>query len=188
MNFPFKACLEPINPQHGPVPAEFLNELVSVIAELPDEMFEVNDRADIYWHLHPVFSPYADLTYRRAVMCEALRVDGGFESDWNWEEGVDNTNHTSLTHLVGQETGLWQVSADSLIFDPSLPACLDRVVGAHDVETFIKSMKTNHALAIEYVVRLLRFNTSWSGPINRNEVLWNVRRECVSEFISCLCA
>jgi len=60
---------------------------------------------------------------------------------------------------------------------------MDRLAGAHDVDTFITKMKSNHALAVEYCARLLRFNTSWCGTINHDaQVPTHVRRDAVAEF------
>jgi hypothetical protein len=68
-------------------------------------------------------------------------------------------------------------------FDSSLPACLDRRVGAHDVDTFIDKMKSDHALAVEYCARLIRFNIAWCGTImSPSQVMSHVRRDAVEEF------
>ena len=118
-------------------------------------MFDENERYDIYSVMLGSLGPYADLLHRKAVMCEVLRVQAAFESDWKWNEGVDINNQHSLRHLDGQETGAFQVSADSMRFDESLSECVDRLAGNHEVLTFINAMKSNHALAVEYCARLL---------------------------------
>jgi hypothetical protein len=76
--------------------------------------------------------PWIGLLHRKAVMCEVLRVEAAFESDWKWNEGVDITNQHSMTHIEGQETGAFQVSADSMRFDTSLIDCVDRALGSHE--------------------------------------------------------
>ncbi len=44
-------------------------------------------------------------------------------------------------------------------------------------------MKQNHALAVEYYARLLRFNTTWCGTTNRPSiVIAHVRPDAVAEF------
>jgi hypothetical protein len=122
-------------------------------------------------------------------MCEVLRVQAAFESDWNWNQGVDIKNQHSMTHIEGQETGAFQVSADSLNFDTSLVACIDRALGKHDPVTFINGMKDHPALAVEYCARLLRFNTTWCGTINdHSQVIAHVRPDAVAEFQSFLSA
>jgi hypothetical protein len=88
--------------------------------------------------------PWTGLLHQKAVMCEVLRVQAAFESDWNWNEGVDVNNHHSMTHIEGQETGAFQVSADSMAFDQSLRDCVDRALGSHAPLVFISGMKTNH--------------------------------------------
>jgi hypothetical protein len=65
-------------------------------------------------------------------------------------------------------------------FDATLRECVDSLAGGHDVLTFIDKMKTNHALAVEYCARLLRFNTTWCGTINDpKKVIAHVRRDAV---------
>src|SRR5262252_7579156 len=160
------ACHSRVSEQHESPPNSFLDQLIDAINPLPDAVFAPNNVHDIYAVMLGSLGPYTDLLHRKAVMCEVLRVQAAFESDWNWNEGVDINNQHSLTHLDGQETGAFQVSADSMGFDESLPACLDRLAGNHEVLTFINAMKSNHALAVEYCARLLRFNTTWCGTIN----------------------
>jgi len=68
-------------------------------------------------------------------------------------------------------------------FDATLRECVDSLAGGHDVLTFIEKMKSNHALAVEYCARLLRFNTTWCGTINDpKKVIAHVRRDAVAEF------
>lgn len=169
-----------IVPGHGPAPDSFLDELISVINSLPDPVFLPNANADIYTILRPPLGPWTSTTHRRAAMCEALRLDGGYESEWNWNEGADAT--AGRESPSEEETGLWQVSANSMAFSPTLAECVDRVAGAHDTQTFIRQMKANHALAVEYTARLFRFSTRWSGPCNRGWIGAHVSRAAVAEF------
>ena len=180
---PYIACHHAVSEQHGNPPNSFLDQLIDAISPLPDNVFERNDRHDIYSVMLGALGPYTDLLHRKAVMCEVLRVQAGFESDWNWNEGVDVNNTNSLAHRSGEETGAFQVSWDSMGLDASLSECLDSRTGAHDVDTFIQKMKSNHALAVEYCARLLRFNTTWCGTINdASKVIAHVRRDAVAEF------
>jgi len=179
----YNACHRAVSSQHGSPPNSFLDQLIDAINPLPDEVFAENDRNDIYSVMQSALGPWTGLRHRKAAMCEVLRVQAAFESDWNWNEGVDTTNHQSMTHLEGQETGAFQVSADSMRFDASLPACVDRLAHQHDVLTFINAMKSNHALAVEYCARLLRLNTTWCGTIDdHSQVVAHVRRDAVAEF------
>ena len=121
----YSACHQAVNEQHDNPPNSFLDQLIDVINSLPDEVFEKNNRHDIYSVMLGSLGPYSSLLHRKAVMCEVLRVQAGFESDWNWNEGVDITNSNSTTHKEGEETGAFQVSWDSMPFDNSLKKCMD---------------------------------------------------------------
>ena len=183
----YNACHRAVSRHHGSPPNSFLNQLIDAINPLPDEVFAKNDRNDIYSVMERSLGPWTGLLHRKAVMCEVLRVEAAFESDWNWNEGVDINNEHSRTHIDGQETGAFQVSADSMVFDKSLVECVERHAGGHDPITFISSMKQNHPLAVEYCARLLRFNTRWCGTINdHTQVVAHVRSEAVTEFQSFL--
>ncbi|MET3134364.1 hypothetical protein AAKU55_004660 [Oxalobacteraceae bacterium GrIS 1.11] len=177
------ACHQAVSAQHRNAPNSFLDQLIDTINGLPDAAFEANNLHDIYSVMLGALGPYTGILHRKAVMCEVLRVQAAFESDWHWERGVDPCNASSMAHKEGEETGAFQVSWDSMPNDPSLPACVDRYAHAHDVDTFIKAMKENHALAVEYCARLLRFNTRWCGTLNdASMVIAHVRRDAVSEF------
>jgi hypothetical protein len=182
------ACQHPISDQHGTPPNSFLDQLIDAINPLPDAVFEQNDRDDdIYARMLGSLGPYADLLQRKAVMCEVLRVVAAFESDWNWNEGVDTTNPASVAHKTGEETGAFQVSFDSMRFDQSLKDCVQPFFDPDDVDAFIEQIKLNHPLAVEYCSRLLRFNTTWCGTINHAKiVIAHVRRDAVEEFKSFL--
>ncbi|HWA84353.1 MAG TPA: hypothetical protein VG820_12995 [Fimbriimonadaceae bacterium] len=176
----YQACLAIVSSEHLRPPRAFLDQLIDTIQSLPDEVFAVNALYDVYSVVKSVLGPYEGLMHRRAVMCEVLRVVAAFESDWNWNEGVDVHNQRSRTHKIAEETGAFQASADSMVFDASLMNCVDRACGAHDPDTFIANMKSNHALAVEYCARLLRFNTTWCGTMPR--VRDHVSRDAVEEF------
>lgn len=170
----------------GIPPDSFLNDLVEWAIKAPDEIFAKNDKNDIYTSVFPQLGPWQSLYHRKAVMMEVLRVLGGFESGWIWKEGVDITNRTSMTHIEGQETGIFQVSFDSLAFDPSLREYVKRVCGEIRPQKFIDEMKVNHEFALEYCARLLRFSVRWDGPIKRHEVHPWLKRQAVAEFKSFL--
>jgi hypothetical protein len=172
-----------VSSQHGSPPSSFLDQLIDAINPLSDEVFAQNNQRDIYIVMEGALGPWTGLLHRKAVMCEVLRVEAAFESDWKWNEGVDVTNQHSRAHIEGQETGAFQVSADSMRFDTSLIDCVDRALGSHEALVFISGMKANHALAVEYCARLLRFNTTWCGTINdHSQVIAHVRRDAVAEF------
>ena len=81
------ACHQPVSEQHSSPPNSFLDQLIDAINPLQDDVFDENERYDIYSVMLGSLRPYADLLHRKAVMCEVLRVQAAFESDWNWNEG-----------------------------------------------------------------------------------------------------
>jgi hypothetical protein len=181
----FKETKHPV-PNQGIPPDYFLVALVEFGRSAPDELFEANPNRDIYVAIESTLGPWTDLQQRKAAGLEAMRVLGAEESDWDWNEGVDTTNRTSMTHLVGQETGIFQVSADSMELGSSLRAFIVGKLGSDDPQTFIDAMKKDHALAIEYAWRLLRVSTRWDGPINRGVLAKYLWKPAAEEFQSLL--
>lgn len=181
----------------GNPPDKFLEELVAWARTAPSDIFETNaEPNDIYGDVKPILGPWRGepgtmerLLHRKAVMCEVLRCLAGFEASWNWGEGVDRTNAHSLSHKIGEETGIFQVSADSEELDgPStaLRDCVIRYCGSNTVQAFIDTMKKNHTFALEYCARLLRFSYKWDGPIKRHEIDSSLRVSAVDEFMRLL--
>lgn len=169
----------------GVPPLKFLNELIAWAKKAPDEIFEPNDKRDIYWSVAAVLGPYRDLRHRKAVMCEVLRVLAGFESSWSFSEGIDVTNATSNTPCT-EETGAFQVSGNSMNFDPSLRQLVIKRVGSDDCKKFIVAMKKDHELAFEYIARLLRYTVNHNGPVKRREIHPYCRQDAVAEFDAAL--
>src|SRR6266850_3787488 len=98
----------------GEPPTSFLTELVEWGGSAADDIFSPNTNpSDIYADIEHIFGPWINLLHRRAAMLEVMRVHAGFESSWNWNEGVDRTNQTSMHNRNGEETGIFQVSFDS---------------------------------------------------------------------------
>lgn len=174
----------------GVPPDSFLAELIAWGKTAPDEIFLPNqDPEDVFIRLAPILGPWKSLAHRRAAMMECLRCLGGFESSWNWNEGVDTTNATSMRNIEGRETGIFQVSFDSLRLDESattgddLHQCVMKYCGALDIHRFLDLMKSNHSFALEYGARLLRNNFYWDGPIKRHEIDSSLNRDAVQEFL-----
>lgn len=171
----------------GVPPESFLTELLAWGRAAPAEIFEENANPDdMYARVKPNLGPWESLLNRRAAMLEVMRVHAGFESSWNWNEGVDTTNATSLSHKTGQETGIFQVSFDSEWINH---AAMKPFAIAHGIDTpekFIRAMKTNHALALEYYARLVRISVEWAGPFLRREINPWLSRASVMEFQSLL--
>jgi hypothetical protein len=165
----------------GVAPAEFLNELVDWGREADPLIFAPNENSDVYSSVFNVLGPWESPYHRRAVLLEVMRVLGGFESSWNWTEGVDTTNSTSVTPYT-IESGLWQVSANAMYFGPDLKALVLARVGTLDGDAFQVAMKHDHVLAMEFIARLLRHTTHHNGPVLRHEIDPWLRRNAVKEF------
>jgi hypothetical protein len=187
----FKETLAPVY-NRGRPPVDFLEDLVAFGRTAPDEIFAPNTAYDIYSLAiaGKIMQPgETNLIVRRAVMLEMMRVHGGLESSWNWDEGVDTTNEASMENLIQQETGIFQVSFNSLYLDPtiSLGACVARYIGSFSAPSFINAMKSNHPLALEYYARLVRISIAWAGPLlslggHSPMVLEWIRPAAVAEF------
>lgn len=172
----------------GAAPDSFLKELIEWGHAAPAELFAPRpappDRPDpdVYAYLKPILGPWETLLHRRAVMLELMRVHAGFESSWNWKCGVDTTNHHSLTHIEGEETGIFQVSFDSTFLEHHAMKPFAVEHGIATAGSFIPAMKTNHKLALEYYARLVRISIKWAGPLLRHEVDRYLSRAAVKEF------
>lgn len=166
----------------GVPPDSFLDELVAWGKDAPADIFAVNAYSDVYSSIHNVLGPWEADPYRRGVMLEVMRVLAGFESSWNWNEGVDTNNPTSNTPTT-MEAGAWQVSANSMEFGQELKDLVLSQVGTLDGVAFQRAMKSNHPLAMEYIARLLRRTTAHNGPVLRHEIDPWLRKNAVEEFI-----
>lgn len=166
----FKATKQKVL-NRGVPPDSFLMELVDWARTAPNVIFEANPNpADIYAAVKATLGPWQGLTHRKAVMLEVMRVLAGFESSWNWREGVDSTRVSADTP-ANSEAGAWQVSADSLAFGDDLRILVHREAGAlavTDGRKFQVAMKENHPLAMEYVARLMRRTTGHNGPLYKD--------------------
>jgi hypothetical protein len=178
----FSACKRKVSDRGCP-PNTFLNELVDWGLEAPDEIFAPSDRHDIYTNVFAKLGPWDGILHRKAVMLEVLRVLGGFESSWKWDEGRDTTNSKSNTAET-EEAGLFQISADAMNFDRSLKDLLSKHnrEGKTDAQTFNVTTKGNHAFAIEFAARLLRFTVNHNGPVKRKEINDFLQRDAVEEL------
>jgi hypothetical protein len=171
----------------GHAPDKFLLELICWGKDAPAEIFAPNDNpADIYAHIKPILGPWENMLHRRAALLEVMRVHAGFESSWNWHEGVDLTNQHSQQHLDGQETGIFQVSFDSTYLGNGAMKPFAVANGIGTVGSFIAKMKEDHKLALEYYARLVRVNVKWAGPILRHEIDDQLSHDAVKEFESLL--
>lgn len=175
-------CLSVAN--RGNPPQAFLGELLNWGRNADSWIFTPNDVPDdIYGWIKPILGPWESPLHRKAVMLEVMRVHAGFESSWNWNCGVDTTNRTSMAHIEGQETGIFQVSFDSTRLGENAMATFAKVHGVGSPQAFIDKMKSDHALAMEYYARLLRVSVRWAGPILRHEIDSSLSREAVAQFM-----
>lgn len=165
----------------GAPPDSFLDELCRWGKTADDDIFEPNSVNDIYTSVAATLGPYRGSDHRRAVMLEVLRVLAGFESSWNWNEGVD-TSKTVTATAANTEAGAWQVSADSMGLGPELRA-LVIAQGAVTAADFQRVMKQNHPLAMEYIARLLRRTVAANGPVVHHHIHPWLRRDAVMEFM-----
>ena len=167
----------------GVPPNSFLTELVEWGIAADEEIFAPNDIPhDVYADVKPLLGPWTSALQRRAAMLEVMRVHAGFESTWNFDEGVDTTNQTSLHNKEGEETGIFQVSFDSTNIANGAMKPFAVAHGIDTIDTFIPKMKADHKLALEYYARLIRVNIRWAGPLIRHEVDPWLSRDSMNEF------
>ena len=165
----------------GTPPESFIDELIHFGKTAKNEIFEPNNVFDVYSSVFAELGPYSNIIHRKAVMLECLRVLAGFESSWDWKEGRDITNRTSVTADT-IESGAWQVSANSLNFGDDLKKLVRDNINTLDGWKFQELMKTNHQVAIEYAARLLRHTVNHNGPVKRKEINPFLSRQAVEEF------
>ena len=176
----FIACKQKVH-NRGRPPDSFLNELVDWGKTAPPDVFAKNVKFDVYSSVIQQLGPWQGDVHRRAVMLEVLRVLGGFESSWDWNAGIDTTNPTSNTPC-SEEAGIFQCSGNSMTFSSTLKALLLSTGADGSCSSFISTTKQNHAFAIEYCARLIRFTTKHHGPIKGMHIPPWLRRDAVQEF------
>lgn len=189
----YKALLQSVvhgkkNIRESPKPA-FLDELIKWGRAAPDEIFEPRGYDNIYLAESTVLGPYRDNAHRRAVMLEVMRVLGGFESSWNWKEGVDKHPQKEKKTPMTSEAGLWQISANSMNLAQELKDLAKARIGTTtDGLKFQQVMKADHNFAMEYTARLLRNTIQHNGPTRRHalEIDHYVRLDAVQEFLDIL--
>lgn len=158
----------------GVPPDSFLTELVEWGKSAPEEIFSPNPLNDIYSKTKPELGPWKDALDRRAAMLEVMRVLAGFESSWDWKEGVDTSRLGADTN-ENSEAGAWQVSYDARRLNPDLLTLLKDKGIANSVD-FQRKMKFDHPLAMEFVARLMRYNTKHNGPLYKGSERDAIRR------------
>lgn len=199
----FKACKAEVSNRGNP-PDTFLNELIDFLRTAPDEISLPNATpVDIFTVIKPQLATLVSrdsatgnvykwdrLIHRKAGLAEAMRVHAGLESSWKWGEGVDRTNKRSMANKKSAETGIFQVSFDSLNNGQGVLKPFAKERGIDTVDAFISKMKSDHKLALEYYARLVRVSIRWAGPLLRqsgpDSVYPYLSRAAVEEFQSFL--
>lgn len=167
MNFPIASAARVFN--RGTAPKSFLMEMVMWAKTAPDDIFAHNELADIYDKVEAELGPYTSITHRKAVMLEVMRVLAGFESSWDWAEGVD-TSRLGADTSENAEAGAWQVSYDSVKLLPhQIAQKVLNPLGIADGVRFQQTTKFDHPFAMEYVARLMRYNTKHNGPLYKGD-------------------
>lgn len=151
----------------GKPPDSFLQELVEWGRRAPESIFAPNTNSDIYTKVKPELGPWDSIIYRKAVMLEVMRVLAGFESSWDWKEGVD-TSRLGPDSPENSEAGAWQVSYDARRLAPELGDIL-KCKGITSGIKFQQVTKFDHSFAMEFVARLMRHNTKHNGPLYKGE-------------------
>ncbi len=187
----------------GNPPDGFLTELIEWAQSAPDVIFAPNAvPVDIYTVIKASLATYTghdatgtptyrwdSLKQRKAAMMEAMRCHAGEESSWTWILGVDTTNKHSQAHIEGEETGIFQVSFDSLNLGHGAMKPFAEGHGIDTPQAFIDKMKSDHKLALEYYARLSRVSIAWAGPLLRHgqdSVYPWLSRAAVEEFMGFL--
>lgn len=155
------------------VPSDsFLAELVAWGKTAPETFFAPNPHFDIYSKARTELGPWESAMHRRAVMMEVMRVLAGFESSWDWSEGVDASRRSGTTS-ENAEAGAWQVSWDARRLDQSL---VDYLAGKPitDGLAFQRAIKRDHLLAMDFIALLLRidvknFQRIVNGPVRKGD-------------------
>lgn len=159
----------------GVPPNGFLSELIEWGRSAPAELFAPNPYVDIYSKTLAELGPWQGPLHRRAVMLEVMRVLAGFESSWDWTEGVDASRLGKNTP-ENCEAGAWQVSYDVREKSPDLAALL-RANGIQDGLQFQEAMKIDHPLAMTFAASVMRHTTYHNGPLYKGRDREGIRRD-----------
>lgn len=159
----------------GRAPSDFLSFLVDWSREAPDQLFDYNERQDVYAHVSYKLGPWKNgsgfITHRRAVMCEVLRTLCGFESSWNWEEGIDksaNNGRPFDRHIREWEAGILQASSNSMYsYEDCASYAAEHSIGITDHKAFREHSMKKGVFPIQYGALILRATYKHHGPLLR---------------------
>lgn len=167
----YSATLKEV-PGHGAPPTDFLDKVVAWARGASRDIVAINTQPNdvmgllrqiFPWQGTPQDKPW--LQSRLASIMELMRVHAAWESDWNWHEGVDETNERSLAQPECREAGIFQVSFDSTGIHNGAMRPFAIANNINDPELFQTAMKSNPKLALEYYTRLVRVSYCWAGPL-----------------------
>lgn len=162
----------------GVPPDSFLDQLVAWGKSAPEEIFhprrDLPGETDIYNAIKPELGPWTSLLHRRAAMLETMRVLAGFESSWDWTEGVD-TSRLGGDTPENSEAGAWQVSFDARRIAVELSTFLD-TKRIRDGVLFQRVTKFDHPFAMEFVARLMRHTRKHNGPLYKGDERLIIRK------------
>jgi hypothetical protein len=163
----------------GQPPDSFLIDLVDWGRTAAEDIFAPNSEVDIYSKTKAELGPWDSFFHRRAAMLEVMRVLAGFESSWDWTEGVD-TSRLGPDTPENAEAGAWQVSYDARFLAPELKLLLyeNKIL---DGVAFQRAMKFNHMLSMEFVARLMRRITKHNGPLYKESEREAIRKSLRGE-------
>lgn len=169
-------------------PRAFVTELVNLLRAAPEELFAPNQNFDIYNKVRPEIGPPDgeawEMIDRRAAMLLVLVRLAQFESECDWNEGID-TSRLGDTTPENAEAGAWQVSYGSRGLDPSLRQFLV-TKGILNGIAFQRAVKKEHEVAVHYEVLLLRidvknFHRLENGPLYKGEERNAIRKSLRGE-------
>lgn len=182
---PTSVCYRSI-PNQGRIKPEILNALTDFARAAPDQLFEKNDAADIYWLFNKNVGPITSLKQRRAIMVDTLIVLGAMESSWSYTAGRDPA--TSPNKPCNEwEAGMFQTSSNTLTRTPELMklfqvACKDYRQNQDDCTAFQACTKAEPAFAVSYTALLLRNTTEHHGPIKNGFVGPLLSKACENQL------
>lgn len=180
--------LSPVKDRSLKLLPAFLNILIPWAKTATDEIFAARRddpmETDIYTSIKSTLAPdgWKNLLHRKAALCEVGRVLAGFESSWNFSEGRDVKNTSVSAPLMEIETGIFQVSANSMNFGADLRGLVVTKLGTTAASMFIDGTKSHKEFAIEYGFRLLRHTVRHNGPVLRREIHEYLNIQAVEDF------
>lgn len=156
---------------------DFIQTIGETIAAMPISAFQKNANLDLYSYIHSSLGdPWRDDEQRRWAAAEAIMATGMFESGGNWNEDYDHSNPDENSPLT-KSAGAFQVSPNSRYFGQDL-----RDMSPSDPETFRAIMKSDHPLAVRYILALLRHEVNSNGPVKRHEIDKWLSRASMAEW------